>query len=261
MHRSVPVRPLAVISVVVAAIAFSGTARAEGDVPESAAETSNKWRYQIELYAFIPFHVSGDAMVRERVIPFSASLSDLFAKFEFGAALHFEAWKKHFGLIADTTYLHVGQSGALGPVDVDWDSHSLVGDLLVGFRPVVKTFGSDGALTLEIDGGGRLAWLDNHVTIGGDSLQGSNAFGRAVVGGRIPLRLSKLWVLGARGYLSVPNPGWSALGWVELDPLPWLAVVVAYKVEHVDWDGAEASLRATAHGPFLGVGFNFGQIY
>lgn len=227
---------------------------AESGVPRTPAG----WRFVIEPYFFLPFAINGDVTIGSREIPFNVTLSDLLPKFKFGAELHFEAWNGRFGLIADGTYLHVGQSGTLATVPDDWDGHMLIGNVLAGYRPIVAPIGSEGTISLELDAGGRIAWLDVNATIGGDSFSASRDFVRAVVGGRIPVRLSRHWVLGARGYATLPNTGWATLGWVELDPSKSVTILLGYKAEHFEWPGDQVSFSGTAHGPYVAVGFPFG---
>jgi hypothetical protein len=87
----------------------------------------------------------------------------------------------------------------------------------------------------------------------------SSAFGQAILGGRVPLRLSRMWGLGVRGGIGIPGVGWSTLGWVELDPTKWLGIIAAYRVEHLEYSGDRVGMSATAQGPYLGVGFRFGS--
>lgn len=134
-----------------------------------------------------------------------------------------------------------------------------LGDLLVGFRPLVLRLGDEGRASFELDAGAGLAWVSQDLSVADRSFSNGQGFARGIFGGRIPVRLSRLWVLGARGAISVPGPSWSTLGWVEIDPLDWLGVSAGYRVEHIDFSGDDLGVSLTAHGPYLGVNFRFGS--
>ena len=210
------------------------------------------WRYEIDPFAWLPVNVSGDVTVGKRTVAIDANLSDLTQNLELAAAASFEAWNGRFGLIASGVFLKLGQSGQLpGPLGASFDATSrlFAGNLLAGWRPVVAELGGGARLSLEIDAGARLAWLDSDLQIGSESFGGSSAVGRGLVGGRIPLRVSRGFGLGVRGGVYFPGVGWSSLGWVEVDPLKWLGVTVAYRAERLELTSDRASLSATAHGP------------
>jgi hypothetical protein len=249
---------------VIGTSAMPNKAAAEEQDSPSSVENVRGLRYELEPYLWLPVGVSGNATLRGRDVPIDAGFSDLMSKFDAGAFLHFEAWMDRFGLIANGMFLSIGGSRTIGgPRDIasaatDWSSRTLMGDLLAGFRPVELRFGHESIVRFELDAGVRFAWLDQDAQIAGRSLSGNRSFARLLLGGRIPVRLSRLWAIGVHGGVSLPDPGWAVLGWVEADPLSWLAIRLGYNVENLNWASNDIGLKVTAHGPYLGVGFRFG---
>ena len=128
---------MVVAAILMSACTVTSEVGAQPDDTEQLPPPSEGWRYEIDPYAWLPVNVSGDATVRNRDIPVDAGLGDLTENLELGAAARFEAWNGRFGLIADGTFLKVGQSGQLGRGDLRHE-----GVRLVVHREVIGWIGS-----------------------------------------------------------------------------------------------------------------------
>lgn len=220
-------------------------------------------RFGIEPFAWLMLNVSGTATATQanQSVPIDANLSDLLSAFDIGGAARFEMWKGRWGLITSGTFLKTSQSGSLdvGNVPYDVTNRLFLGDVLVGYRPLIYRLGDEGRISFELDAGAGLALVSQDLSVGPRSFSPEQGFAKAIFGGRIPARINRLWLVGARGAVAVPGPAWTALGWLEIDPLEWLGVTAGYRVEHLEFSSDDVGISMTAHGPYLGAHFRFGS--
>ncbi len=218
-------------------------------------------RFQVDPFAWLMVNVSGTATQAKQEVPINADLGDLLSAFDIGAAARFEMWSGRWGLIVDGTFLKTSQSGSLGVGNVPFDvtNRLFLGDLQLGFRPLVLPLGDEGRISLDLAAGAGLTLVSQDLSVGARPFSKDQGFARGIFGGRIPVRLNRLWVVGARGAIAVPGPSWSTLGWVEIDPLHWLGISAGYRVEHLDFSADDLGLSMTAHGPYVGANLRFGS--
>ena len=244
-----------------AALSLPAVAAAQGPATATvvgvAPEIPSGWRFEVQPFAWLPVNVTGDATVRDRRVPFDVSGEDIIDKLELLASLRFEAWNGHYGLALDGIYTRMGSERTAGNLPFDLTARTFQGDVLGGYRVGPGPLG-DSAMMLDLFTGIRVVNLSQDLEIGGADLSADQTEVKGVGAVRGLIRLSRVWVVGARALAAGPDLTWSAGLGFEAD-VSLLAIKFGYAFEDVSVESDRLELDTFAHGPYVGLGIRFGS--
>ena len=259
----------------IAAAALSATASAATAGPlTKAGEDDSVWRYDLLIYAFLPFRTTGTSTVAGQSAPVDLSLSDVLDLLNWALSGRFEAWREDFGIIFDANYYDLGISATLpGPLasQVDVAIRQKWLGIYGAYRVSHGAYGQQGrAYSVDLQAGARYNSLKQEITITNPlpipTLGGDEGWFEPVIGARGIWELSDTWT----GVASLDLGGFGAGGndlqvganlGVEYSRWDRTSLVVGYRYFSMDYS-TELSTGTMAydveqHGPVLGVKVKF----
>lgn len=237
------------------------------------AESSDDspWRFELQPYGWVPVRVTGNATIPtppalselgpSLTVPVDLTISDLLHKLQIAAQLKGELWYRRVGIIYNGSYVRTGSKTTVRQLAIDLTNQLFVQDIRLGLRLLDRPLGGGEAgprLGFELHGGARVDWIRLDADVGQASLGRQRTDVKGLVGGRIPLRLSRSWLVGVRGLVALPGPTWQVLGELEWDPTDLFALKLGYQVADFRAGKDERKLDLFAHGPYIAFGFRFG---
>jgi hypothetical protein len=127
-----------------------------------------------------------------------------------------------------------------------------VGDVMAGLRLL-----RDRPVSLELYAGARAIYFDVEIE-GPEDRASADKWLAAFIGGvHVPIELSPRWTLELRGYLKLPTAAWRATGLIEAEVASHATLQLGYQYAQIKHDEDVVSIDVKAHGPYLGVAFDW----
>ena len=241
----------------------------------AAADTdSDKWRFEAELYFWLPDIDVTTATGGDINIPLHQILKDLNMLFMGGVG----AYKGKWSLFADTIYFNISENDAytesvpvLGPIDLEVDigadvhMKAFIGTL----GGTYNVFDSEKA-TVNLLGGARYLWIDVDVKLDTSTTILGRPLSReidvnpsadvwdGIVGVKGKIYLNDKWYL---PYYADVGTGQSDLTWQALAGVgykfKWGDVLLVYRYLDYKFDSGDELDKLTVKGPQVGAKFYF----
>lgn len=221
----------------------------------TATAQDDGWTYSLTPYGWFA-SLDGQLTVRGRTADVDVSASDLLDDAELAGAVHFEAHRGKWLILADGFFFGSGQTTAAPSAEVDVDS--FLGELAVGYR-VRESF--------AVTAGGRITSLDARIDFRGPIgilVEGDQDWFDPVIGFRAG------WGAPGRGFgaLVVGNVGgfgvgsdfsWNFSAFLLYNVAPRASVVFGFRVLDVDYEEEDDGFRydLQQRGPLVGLTFHF----
>lgn len=234
-------------------------------------QNDDDWRYNLNLYAFLPVSTTGTSTVAGQSVPLDLDLGDALDLLEFAASGRFEAWRGDFGIIVDANYVGLGADGTLpaGPgvaFDVDIRQRWLGVMGAYRFANGVAQNGHRFAMDLQL--GARYQKLRQEVTLTppGAVLGGDPTWWEPVIGARGMWELNDKWAAMAAlefGGFGAGGNDLQVSATVGLDWLAWERTSLFFGYRYFSMDYSETlptgafAFDVEEHGPVIGVKIRF----
>jgi hypothetical protein len=251
--RGRSMKPLRRVGIVVMALATTIS------FPPLVRAQSSGWESILSLYGFAA-SVDGDVSLGPVEAPVEANFGDVLENLQFAAQARYRGQSDRFSLVADFTFLAIGNSKDTGLVRRG-DLDQVIFDVTGGYRfsPIAEVFA--GLRVTELDA--KLGLGDPLVR----ELTGGETFYDPVLGARVlsPLGADGKWWLQAHGDIGGFGAGmdftWQTMANVGWKPTERISLWFGYRVLGQDFDEAGQAERfamdVRLHGPQLGLGLHF----
>lgn len=209
---------------------------------------------EIQPYFWLPLRLDGDTVLAGQRIPVHVRLKDAFEndQLSMGGGLRLEAWAWRFGLIADGAFLQLERNSDV----VEFRSRQFIGDFLGGFRFLqVGPIASGPSFALAVTGGLRIVYDRERLRpVGGPAIERDDWIAKGSLGGDMPVRITPMFGLRARGQVRYPDFDWSISGLAEIDAMP-VGVDIGYRYENLNYEEGGIDTDVDVHTIFVGLGF------
>lgn len=240
-------------------------------LPANAPEPANaadSWHIRMGLPLWIPA-LRGDIAVKDRELSPDQSTGDaaesFFSTLDGAFALHAEAEKGRFGLLADAMYVSLGdEKDTRTGGEVEWSLEAFIGELcgyyiLVEPKPGAKGWG---AFRADLLAGARVSHLGLGLDARRFDVDSDKTLLDPIIGGRIDVGLLD-WLSyklrGDIGGFGISNDT-SDLVWnidtaVEFHVARWMDIDLGYRWLNYDFGTDDLDFDATLQGPYVMVQF------
>jgi hypothetical protein len=198
------------------------------------------------------------------------NLENTFKNFDFAAMLRFEASRCRWTIIGNLIYIGVGNDdtiGAAAPIDVDWDTTTLIAEGLVGYRFAQWSLGCGSACfkptaSLDALAGFRLYHLSADIDLSpGPDGSGDQTWVDPVVGLRALFHVTPSLTFNVMGNVGGFGIG-SDLSWELIAGLSWqvgrcVSIDAGWAVLDIDYENGSFGYDVNMSGPYLGATFRF----
>jgi hypothetical protein len=212
--------------------------------------------FELTPYVWLPTAVKRSrTSVGGQATSVNADAGETFDDFRLSSGLRLEGWSSHFGLVIDTSWLHLSRNDTIGGNAVDWYSNQFIGDFLGGFKLfTVRSRSAAQSFSIALTGGVRVTYNKQNLMIDQALTTGSDWFAKANLGGQIPIQLAEHFGLKFIGNVRVPDVGWTLAGLIRLQAAPF-TVDMGYRFDRFNYQSGGNRLGVDTHSVYLGLGF------
>jgi hypothetical protein len=250
----------------VAALGLGTVARAQeaaAPPPDLAAQAAPEWRFELAPYLWA-VSLDGDATVSNNTVDIDAPFLDTVDESDslIGLMGHFEAGKGKAAFFFDGAYTKVGVDDVVAGTDLE--TQMAWGELGMAWRLAEGPIGSFSHKRWSVDalGGARFTALELKLDFAATgSASGDRWWAEPFFGARGTINIAEDWVLRLRGDVG-GMVGESNFSWQTAALVGWefgadSALFFGYRVLSQDYDSGTFKWDVIAHGPVLGLSFEF----
>jgi len=220
----------------------------------SAAQTTHPsgWRFEFSPYVW-GANMDGTLRIGTWEKKSSASFSDLLSKLDVGLMGAFEARKGRWGILADSIYMKLSDSGTTPIGRIDGDVTQQMYSLAGAYRV------ASGTVNVDLLAGARYNKVKLELESASGSRSGSDSMWDPIVGARVHIPLNERWTLVGHGdYGSrAGNSDWQLLAGLNYQFNDRYSGKFGYRHYRLNFEKGALESNTTLAGIYAGLGIRF----